>query len=573
MAIDPHLIIMAVEAAGNEKVRKTVLYIVFFVLGLIMLIFVAYGGLMSGLFAVVQNNRLKIEWAYYSKSISDVFKDVKNEIGGDLKKEVYDFMPNFSVNLSKAIISENAGGEAVVFDENYLGTAEEYIPKYEYKSEAVTVDGKNAKRQTLTVSEDGEEKTVEYTCIGGSIYLPEFLAMFNVRQTQNYLIGISEENTSDVDKQIEEIVGGLPETSEDMQDYLNGNWDKAINGGSDAAGINIFETAALKAVIQKANLNGAATVTTERTEDKLSITLETISSDTWKKIFGIDESLYDYVEQTKLTVEMALDAAKIPIEERTISLDGIVQLTLFEYFDGLFEPPVDHSDIRGIRSRYGGSSGGLHVHGGEDVTDNGLTLRLNGGAAVYAKPMESCADVIQDAFIYDVWNMDEAEIDEDGELYNRSAVTFAYIIDTKKFEKMYGFQFPRVEGVVTDSGYVTLFLEYSCLNDTVFERNDIGKAVSGDARLGHAHNGAFSEEFDAGDSRHSQENCVPHLGIKVHIKSGKTDKPSPSKDDTRYGGLSARDIGVAVDPSLWFKDFCMGSGIKIPGSVSAAVPK
>lgn len=466
MAIDPHLIIMAVEAAGNEKVRKTVLYIVFFVLGLIMLIFVAYGGLTSGLFAIVQNNRLKIEWAYYSKSISDVFKDVKNELGTDIKDEVYDFMPDFSVNLSKAIISENAGGDAIIFDENYLDTAAEYIPKYSYKIEDVTVEGKNAKRQTLTVIDD-KTKTVEYTCIGGSVYLPEFLAMYDVRQTQDYLIGISEENTSDVDKRIEEIVGKLPETSEDMQDYLNEYWDDAINGGKDAAGINIFEIAALKAIIQKANLDGAAAVTTERTEDKLSIKLETVSSDTWKEIFGIDQSLYDYVEQTKTAIELALDAAKIPIEERTISLDGIVQLTLFEYFDGLFEPPVDTSDISGVLSRYGGSDV-LHVHGGEDTTEKGLTLRLNTGAAVYAKPQESCADVIEDVFIYDVWNMDEAEIDEDSELYNRSAVTIAYVIDTKKFEELYGFPFPRIEGVVTNSGYVTLFLEYSCLNDTVF---------------------------------------------------------------------------------------------------------
>lgn len=571
MAVNPKLILMAIEAARSEKIRRAVLYIVFFVLGLIMLIFVMYGGLMSGLFAVVQNNRLKIEWAYYSKSISDVFKDIKSGIGTDIKDEVYDFMPDFPINLSKAIISRNSNGDRIIFDENYLETAEEYIPKYTYTIEAVTVDEKVANRQTLTVTDD-KTKTVEYTCIGGNIYLPEFLAMYNVHQTQNYLIGISEENTSDVDKQIGEIVGGIPDASEDLQDYLNGAWNDAINGGRDAAGINFFETAALKAVIKKANLNGAAKITTRRGENKLSIKLETIDSDTWKEIFGIDESLWDYVDQTKMTIELALDAAKIPVEERTISLDNIVQLTLFEYFDGLFDMPVDSSAARGILSQYGNVSK-LHKNDGSDVIDKGLTLRLGKKTPVFASLQENCKSVIKDAFIYDVWDMDQMEIEDGSELYNRSAVTIAYIIDTKKFEKVYGFQFPHVEGVVTDSGYVTLFLEFSCLNNTNLEKRDVGSSVSNNFRAGNSHDGNYSEEYDAGSRYHSQDDCVPHVGIKVSIKSGETSKPTPGKEDIKYTGPSAKDIGVAVDPRLWFKGLGSGTSGELLDNVSAVLPK
>ena len=38
---------------------------------------------------------------------------------------------------------------------------------------------------------------------------------------------------------------------------------------------------------------------TERTSDKLSITLETVDSDIWEDIFGIDEELKQYVEQSR----------------------------------------------------------------------------------------------------------------------------------------------------------------------------------------------------------------------------------------------------------------------------------
>lgn len=571
MAVNPKLILMAIEAARSEKIRRMVLYIVFFVLGLIMLIFVMYGGLMSGLFAVVQNNQLKIEWAYYSKSISDVFKEIKGEISTDIKAEVYDFMPDFPINLSKAIISQNSKGELIVFDENYLDVSEENIPKYTYTIETVTVDERAASRQTLTVK-DEKTKTVEYTCIGGNIYLPEFLAMYNVHQTQDFLIGISEENTSDVDKQIEEIVGGIPDTSEDLQNYLNGAWNDAINGGKNSVGINFFETAALKAVIKNANLHGAAKITTRRGENKLSITLETIDSDTWKEVFGIDESLWDYVDQTKMTIEMALDAAKIPLEERTISLDSLVQLTLFEYFDGLFDMPTDSSAARGILSQYGNVSK-LHKEDGGDVIDTGMTLRLGKISPVSASLQNNCKKVIKDAFIYDVWDMDQMEIDDDSEMYNRSAVTIAYIIDTKKFEKLYGFSFPHIDGVVADSGYVTLFLEFSCLDIANYGKHDVGKHVSDNFCVGDSHDGNYSEEYDSGSWYHSQDDCVPHVGIKVSIRSGETSKPAFDKEDKKYNGLSAKEIGVAVNPQLWFKGLGSGTSGELLDNVSAVLPK
>ena len=54
---------------------------------------------------------------------------------------------------------------------------------------------------------------------------------------------------------------------------------------------------------------------------------------------------------------MALDEAEIPQDERTISLDGMVQAALFVYFEGFFDLPVSSSELapggNGILSQCG----------------------------------------------------------------------------------------------------------------------------------------------------------------------------------------------------------------------------
>ena len=97
MAVNPKLILIASELAGNEKVRKTLLYVLFFSLGLIMLIFVVFIGLISGLLSIAQDNDLRNHWNYYRTSISEIFSSIEGEINSDVKSEVYDFMPEFSV--------------------------------------------------------------------------------------------------------------------------------------------------------------------------------------------------------------------------------------------------------------------------------------------------------------------------------------------------------------------------------------------------------------------------------------------------------------------------------------------
>lgn len=651
MAVNPKIIMLAVQAAKNEKIRKVALYIVFMSLGLILMIFVVFTGLISGLFAVVENSNLKNHWEYMRTNISEVFKGIESEINTDVKEEVYNFMPDFSINLSKATIANNFDGSSLIlYDEDEISRAEnimrdyagqlraiksqdefvsyisdfdtelsfsdisnirftddtgidnlseysdelktflyhramEQMSKYNYTFEKVEVDGKSADRQILVVTTaDGSTQTVEYTCIGGGeIYLPEFLAMYHIRQVREYLIKVTENKIAeDVDSQLASAVGDIPDTKEEAQEYIESSWNSMINGKG-AINLNIFEVSNLRTIMENANMDGAVKIETERSSDKLSITLETVGSDVWKETFQIEEDLWEYVEQTQSAIEMALTDAEIPEEEWTISLDNMVQLALFVYFEGFFELPVSSSDLapggNGILSQCGDVSE-LHqyTYGTKDmgVPERGITLELTGRTAIHADLL-NCGSCIQDAFIYDVWNMDEQDIanDTNSKVFNQSAVTIAYIIDTDQFEDDYGFPFPTINGLRHGST-ITLFLEFTCLSEVEFKDLDIGSSVDlENLTVGYSHDGYYSDTYDKGLWRHhlNRDECIPHVGIKTYFMSGEAAAPDPPQGTHYYGGPSAKDIGIVANPRLWFKAFRTGMSDELFETIKAVEPE
>ena len=601
MAVNPKLILIASELAGNEKVRKTLLYVLFFSLGLIMLIFVVFIGLISGLLSIAQDNDLRNHWNYYRTSISEVFGGIEGEINSDVKSEVYDFMPEFSVNLSKATIANNFDNSSLIlYDEKEIRQAQEIMqdyaeklrkitteeafdsfisgyetelsfsdirnirftddagidgisaypdalklflynrameqmPAYSYSFEEITVDGKPADRQTLVVtSPDGSTQTVEYTCIGGGeVYLPEFLAMYNIRQSREYLTAVTQNQAPDIESQIEQAVGGIPETAEEAQDYLNGAWQGMVDGRG-AVNLDLFRMANLKSIIEGASIDGAVKISTERTSDKLSITLETVDSDIWEDIFGIDEDLKQYVEQSQIA----------PGGNGILSQCGEIS-ELHQY-------------------TYGTKDMG--------VPEKGITLALKEKTAVHANLLD-CGDCIQDIYVYDVWNIDEQDIanDTNSKVYNRSAVTLAYIIDTAQFEADYGFPFPSIDGV-SNNGMITLFLEFTCLSEVEFEGADIGSSLDfGDIIVGYSHDGYYSDRYDSGLWRHrlNRNECVPHVGVKTYFMSGEVSRPEPPQGTHYYCGPSAKDIGAATNPRLWFKGFRTGMSEELFGTIRA----
>lgn len=117
MAVNPKIIMMVVDTLSTEKGRNTVMKIVMVILGLIMMIFTVFAGLISGLLDVVETTDLQNHWQYIKSNLSDIFRGMETEIDDDVRAEVYDFMPDFSINLSKAAInSEFDGNSLILYD-------------------------------------------------------------------------------------------------------------------------------------------------------------------------------------------------------------------------------------------------------------------------------------------------------------------------------------------------------------------------------------------------------------------------------------------------------------------------
>ena len=206
------------------------------------------------------------------------------------------------------------------------------------------------------------------------------------------------------------------------------------------------------------------------------------------------------------------------------------------------------------------------------VPEKGITLALKEETAVHADLLD-CGDCIQDIYVYDVWNMDEQDIanDTNSKVFNRSAVTLAYIIDTDQFEADYGFPFPSIDGV-SNAGTITLFLEFTCLSEVEFEDADIGSSLDfGDIIVGYSHDGYYSDRYDSGLWRHSlnRDECVPHVGVKTYFMSGEVSRPEPPQGTHYYCGPSAKNIGVAANPRLWFKGFRTGMSEELFGTIRA----
>lgn len=73
--------------------------------------------------------------------MSDVFKGMETEIDEDVKAEVYDFMPDFSVNLSKAAInSEFDGNSLILYDKEEMESAEATMLEYAAKLRSISTE-------------------------------------------------------------------------------------------------------------------------------------------------------------------------------------------------------------------------------------------------------------------------------------------------------------------------------------------------------------------------------------------------------------------------------------------------
>ena len=621
MAVNPKIVLMALEAAGSEKIRKIVMYVVFFTLGLIMLVYVAYATIISGILSFFQTEALKSQWSAYENAVSGLFGNVTAEVDADIKSDVIKFMPDFSYNLSRAIISESTGDDTLkVFDDAelsaaraimkakavemrkittekewndfFLGSAikpsfseikqteflndngiqnigkysqsiRDYLysragnsrKEYKYFEEQIEIDGNRGTRQTLEIwgADGGLEQRVELNLIGGGIYLPELLAMYNTSVVKDSL---SDEL---LNERIGEVMGSVPQTSNEYLAFSLSVLEYAVLGGDEKAP-DVYKNNSIKSAIEKAEIKSVCNSEIDFPDARnCTITLKLITSDTWQRIFGLDESLMPYVMKTREMIETSLRAAQIPRERWYADIDGLSQPQYFERFGGLLGISLDAGVNPRISSIYGNVSE-LHEHNGGGAFENGLTLSVNQKSGIYIGIQPGCDKFVTDAFIYDVWDMDQRDLSEESKLYNRSAVTMAYIIDLKKFESAYGFAFPAIEGLDRSSGFATVFVEISCLSGTELQASSVGKSISVNFSdrlyVGNAHAGKVDDNHDKKAYSHAETNqgvCPRHFSVRVNIIGGKAEKPKYDEKQTEYKGLTAENMGVSVNPAFLLK--------------------
>lgn len=118
MAVNASLVAKLASTATNKedrgKMLKLIGKIVGGILAFIVLIVVAFVFFLSGLLSFISDNMLRDNWNLIRNNVIGVFEGIDRSAAQDIKKQVYEFMPDFSVNLSKAAISAKYNGNSLL---------------------------------------------------------------------------------------------------------------------------------------------------------------------------------------------------------------------------------------------------------------------------------------------------------------------------------------------------------------------------------------------------------------------------------------------------------------------------
>lgn len=622
---------VGVKLLSTKKGRRFIVGIICAVFMLLFGITAAVWFIIASYFGLIGNAMSDVlinqSWSDINKYVDSALNDVNNTINGEIKETTYSFMPDFSINLSKAVLQQtlekNNASTILLYDssdiEKYDKLADEAVtmlkavksqsdlnkifpdkkykytdlendtafslndknnfkeetkemiqtlvrkglPDYNYIVTEKTIDNKNYKTQVLTVKSGENTDTVKYTVSGaGDIYLPLFIAMYHAKNGV-YVKDMLKNSVSDLTSDIAENT-----ESSGIADY--NDFIATVR----LANIDLFGAAEIGRAVTNAISNGAIGITHKITSygnnRNLTLTLIMPSQKEWEEMFGVSEK-EDIVTDNLKVIETMLE--KAGITDLYFPVAATVKSALFTYFEGFFNLPVNSSELenRVILTSLNAEQF-FHHNGLYTAYDGGVTLSLKASEIpVRIDILPSADEVIQDAFIYDVYDSEEHNIIKStpNYTYNCSAVEIAYIIDVDAFKEQYGFEFPTIvmtNGNTFEAGEtITMLVEYSCMERIAIGEEDIGHSlrdIFGNSQMiiGYSHSGTHSKEKDEGfDSTgwyhtFGSEKNVYHLGIKAAFIDGEVVRQEYQKPHT-YNGLSVKNIGAKVNPLLWFKAF------------------
>ena len=403
---------LVIKLLSNEQGRKilgigllTPVIIVVLVIGVFIALLT---GLFDLVYGAVRDTSVSQSWTDIRKYVEDALSGVNSSINTQIKSETYNFMPDFSINLSKSVLqmtfSEGNNSFLLLYDTKEVNESVEKSKLYVDKLKKITsqeqleqlneeldlssfkytdlVEDKGFQDDTTYDLSTYSESTValintlvkpdmptyyydeETVIIDGVKAKKQILTVHKNGKTQivEYtcygegdiylprLLALYQADTfSRFEDMAESDASGLDsDIASAVENVSSDGSGGAIADGFDIACLNVFQAQEIGQIFEKAVLDGkfAATVTQEKSDDteKLSIIVKTPSEDDWYDMFNVDDKYRGYTEENTQVIERILSDSQIT--DLYLSVDSTAQQALFVYFQGFFNLPVEAEALK-----------------------------------------------------------------------------------------------------------------------------------------------------------------------------------------------------------------------------------
>ena len=403
---------LVIKLLSNEQGRKilgigllTPVIIVVLVIGVFIALLT---GLFDLVYGAVRDTSVSQSWTDIRKYVEDALSGVNSSINTQIKSETYNFMPDFSINLSKSVLqmtfSEGNNSFLLLYDTKEVNESVEKSKLYVDKLKKITSQEQleqlneeldlSSFKYTDLVEDKGFQDDTTYdlsTCSESTVALintlvkpdmptyyydeetviidgvkakKQILTVHKNGKTQivEYtcygegdiylprLLALYQADTfSRFEDMAESDASGLDsDIASAVENVSSDGSGGAIADGFDIACLNVFQAQEIGQIFEKAVLDGkfAATVTQEKIDDteKLSIIVKTPSEDDWYDMFNVDDKYRGYTEENTQVIERILSDSQIT--DLYLSVDSTAQQALFVYFQGFFNLPVEAEALK-----------------------------------------------------------------------------------------------------------------------------------------------------------------------------------------------------------------------------------
>lgn len=403
---------LVIKLLSNEQGRKilgigllTPVIIVVLVIGVFIALLT---GLFDLVYGAVRDTSVSQSWTDIRKYVEDALSGVNSSINTQIKSETYNFMPDFSINLSKSVLqmtfSEGNNSFLLLYDTKEVNESVEKSKLYVDKLKKIT-----SQEQLEQLNEELDLSSFKYTDLAEdkgfqddttydlSKYSESTIALINTLVKPDMPTYYYDEETVTIDgvkakKQIltvhkngktqiveytcygegdiylprllalyqadtfsrfedmaESDASGLDsDIASAVENVSSDGSGGATADGFDVACLNVFQAQEIGQIFEKAVLDGkfAAKVTQEKSDDteKLSIIVETPSEEDWYDMFNVDDKYRGYTEENTQVIERILSDSQIT--DLYLSVDSTAQQALFVYFQGFFNLPVEAEALK-----------------------------------------------------------------------------------------------------------------------------------------------------------------------------------------------------------------------------------